>query len=375
MRSYLVILGMVSALAGCGYQSVEPGHRALRFAPNEGGLKPEVLQPGKHSLGWCFLRDCGRLEDYDVTFQTQKETIFTPSSEGLAMDVKAAIIFRPIVSELYQLHAEIGPHYYEEIVAPEFRSACRSILARHSYTTLVSQLGKVEDEMEEEVRRRIKGRHIEIANITLEQVKYSSPEIAAAVEKRLVGQQEAVRQKAAIEAEAARKKMQLELEAQQAKLKAETEAEQARLKAQLEMEQSKAQSEAELLKKKNEKLVLQEQLQIEKLEAEVKATRAKGEAQTRIHLAHAKGEENRAETMAVTPLTVQQAGYEALGKLGGHGTTIFLGDWSRAPQFLWPRAYGGAMPAAPAAPPPVAPSTFKPTWDTSAPPVIKGAAF
>jgi hypothetical protein len=31
-------------------------------------------------------------------------------------------------------------------------------------------------------------------------VKYSSPEIAAAVEKRLIGQQEALRQKAAIEA-------------------------------------------------------------------------------------------------------------------------------------------------------------------------------
>jgi hypothetical protein len=47
---------------------------------------------------------------------------------------------------------------------------------------------------------------------------------------------------------------------------------------------------------------------------------------------------------------VQAAGYEALGKLGGNGTTIFLGDWSRAPQFLWPRQYLTPPPGQPMAP-------------------------
>ena len=70
-------------------------------------------------------------------------------------------------------------------------------------------------------------------------------------------------------------------------------------------------------------------------------------------LASAKAAENRAEAAAHTAYTVQAAGYDALGKLGGHGTTIFLGDWSRAPQFLWPRSLVGGPPVAPT---PIAPA-------------------
>jgi hypothetical protein len=262
---------------------------------------------------------------------------------------------------LFQLHTEIGKDYYEEIIGPEFRSAARNVLARHSYTTLVGNLDKVEDEIEEEVRRRIRNKHVEVSSITLEKIQYSSPEIANAVEKRLIGQQEAARQKAAIEAQAARDKTALELAAAQAKLKAESDANQARMQnelaaekskreAELAAEKSKREAELALLHAKTQKDVLQQQIAIDKLEAEQKVIRARATAQERQLLASAKAAENRAEASGHTAYTVQAAGYEALGKLGGSGTTIFLGDWSRAPQFLWPRQYMGTPPTTPVAP-------------------------
>lgn len=375
-RHVALTLALALAAVGCGREAVEPGQRGLRYDPHNGGVKPEVLQPGLHGLGWCLFRDCGYIETYDITYQTRKETVFTPSSEGLAMDVKVAVMYRPVISELYQLHTEIGRDYYEEVVGPEFRSAARNVLARHSYTNLVGQLEKIEDEIEAEVRRRTHGKHIEIASITLEQVKYASPEIASAVEKRLIGQQEAARQKAAIEATAARERTQLELAAAQAKLKAETEANQARLQNEIEAERSKREAELALLQAKNQREVLQEQIAIDKLAAEQKVIRARAAAQERTLLAAAKAAENRAETAAFSPLTVQAAGYEALGKLGGNGTTIFLGDWSRAPQFLWPRQYLGApgltMPQAPVKPAtlrgPAAPRLVLPGSDQRAAP-------
>jgi regulator of protease activity HflC (stomatin/prohibitin superfamily) len=316
-----------------------------------------------------MIRDCGYIETYDVTFQTRKDPVVTPSSEGLAMDIKCAVMFRPVISELYALHTEIGKDYYEEVVGPEFRSAARNVLARHSYTNLVGQLDKVEDQIEEELRRRTHGKHVEIASITLEEIKYASPEIASAVEKRLIGQQEAARQKAAIEAQAAREKTQLELAAAQAKLKAETEANQARLQNEIAAEKSRSESELALLQAKNQKEVLAQQLQIDKLEAQRKIIQAEAASKERSLLASAKANENRAEAAAHTPLTVQAAGYEALGKLGGSGTTIFLGDWSRAPTFLWPKQYltpPMGQPMAPAATKPAkhdarAPATASPT--------------
>lgn len=339
------------ATAGCAREAVAPGERGLRYDPHGGGVKPEVLQPGLHGLGWCFLRDCGYIDTYDITYQTRKETVFTPSAEGLSMDVKLTVMFRPVISELYQLHTEIGKDFYEEIVGPEFRSAARNVLARHSYTNLVGQLDKVEDEIEEEVRRRTRNKHIEVATITLEQIKYASPEIAQAVEKRLVGQQEAARQKAAIEAGAAREKMQLELTSAQERLKAESEANQKRLQAELAAETQRREADFALLRAKTQKEVLQQQLAIDKLEAEQKVVRAKAAADERRLGADALAAENRAQAAAHTPLTVQAASYEALGKLGGNGTTVFLGDWSRAPQFLWPQRYGGmGTPPSPLAP-------------------------
>lgn len=354
LRNHTAVLAMAflgASSMGCGRQAVEPGQRGLRYSPHGGGVKPEVLQPGSYGLGWCFLRDCGYIETYDVTYQTRKEAVFTPSSEGLAMDVNVVVTYRPITSELFQLHTEIGKEYYEEIIGPESRSAARNVLARHSYTTLIGNLDKVEDEIEGEVRRRIRNKHVEVSSITLEKIKYASPEIANAVEKRLIGQQEAARQKAAIEAQAERDKKALELAAAQAKLKAESDANQARVQAEIAAEKSKREADLALLQAKNHKEVLAEQIQIDKLEAQQKVIRAEAAMKERTLLASAKAAENRAEASAHTAYTAQTAGYEALGKLGGTGTTIFLGDWSRAPQFLWPKQYMPNMaPVAPVAP-------------------------
>jgi len=53
-------------------------------------------------------------------------------------------------------------------------------------------------------------------------------------------------------------------------------------------------------------------------------------------LAKADAEKRKAEASTLTPLMVQMHAYDALGKLGGSGTTIMLGDFSRVPAFLFP---------------------------------------
>ncbi len=325
MQRGLVGLAFVACLSstGCAYQVLEPGHRGLRFEPQE-GLHHEVLQPGKHNLGWCFLRDCGRIDDFDVTYSTQREEIITSSSEGLALDLRLAVIFRPVVSELYELDSEVGPNFYEEVVGPEFRSASRGVFARHSYTELAVKNEKIEDEIEAEVRRRTRGKHVEIASITLEQIGYA-PEIAKAVRERIIGEQEAVRQKAAMENDAIRQRLSLEQEAAKTKLRIEN--------AQAE---TRMQTELELQKKKNERAVAEEQAALEKANAQALLAHSRAEAESIAILARAHAEENRAQTLTLSPLSVQMAAYEALGKLGGTGTTIMLGDFSRAPQFLFP---------------------------------------
>jgi len=313
MRSLVVSIAL---LAGCGYQSVQPGHLGLRYEAR-GGLKRDTLPEGRYNLGWCLFRDCGRIIDFDVTFSTAHQELRTTSQEGLALDLTLSVIYKPIIAELYELESEVGENYYDEVVGPEFRSAASGVFARHSYQELAVNKEKIEDEIERDVQRRIKGKHVMISSITLESIAYA-PEIQTATRERIVGEQEAIRQKAALENDALKKKTQIENETAEQELK-------------LRMD---------LAEKKNERQIAEEDALLEKAKAEATVAKAKADAEAITILARAHAEENRAQTLAISPLTVQMKAYEALGQLGGTGTTILLGDFSHIPQFLFPPSYG-----------------------------------
>jgi regulator of protease activity HflC (stomatin/prohibitin superfamily) len=220
LAAVAALLAAALGTTGCATTTIEPGHRGLLFAPRDGGLKREVLQPGYYKLGWCFIGcTSSRIDDFDVTYTTKAERLQVRSSEGLDLDLGLSVIYRPIVSELYQLDTEIGPGYYAEVIGPEFRSVCRSVLARHSYVDLQRGADAIQDEVEADLRRRIAGRHVEIASVTLERVAYA-PEIAEAVRQRLAAAEEARRRQAAEEIEFAHKKREIERDNELRKLRA-----------------------------------------------------------------------------------------------------------------------------------------------------------
>jgi hypothetical protein len=359
------MLGLLSLAEGCAGVTVQPGHRALYFDPANGGIQHEVLQPGWYRTACGMLtpeNKCPRVDDFDVTFSTAKLDLHTLSAERLPLDVHLAIKYRPIVSELYLLDTEIGPNYFDEVVGPEFNSAAIGVFAHTSYADLQLKNGSIEDEIEEQLKKRLHGQHVEVSSVLIEKVTYD-PKILQAQKESVVSQQEtlhqkqlleneAVRKKAELETQAATKKLELETESVQKKMELEAEAEQAKFSATTQLEVSKIQiqkeTEAEkfridqnLRNKQAERRLTMEQAQIDRMKAESEAAthvaRAKGEAQARLALAKATAEETRASVANVTPMHVMMHAYDALGHLGGSGTTVMLGDWSKVPQFLFPR--------------------------------------
>jgi regulator of protease activity HflC (stomatin/prohibitin superfamily) len=341
VRTLTMMLVATGTLAACHYQTIEPGHLGLRYDPAV-GLRRDIVPEGRHNLGWCLFRDCGRIVDFDVTFSTKHESLKTTSQEGLALDLELSVIYKPIIAELYELDSEVGQNYYDEVVGPEFRSAASGVFARHSYTELAANKEKIEDEIEKDVQRRIKGKHISITSITLEQIAYA-PEIATAVRERIVSEQEAVRQKAAMEQEAQRQKIAMENDALKQKLALEQETAQKQAQIASQTNEQELSMHMELASKKNERAIAEEDALLEKAKAAGTVAKARAEAEAMTIMAKAHADENRAQTAAISPLTVQMKAYEALGQLGGSGTTIMLGDFSKVPQFLFPPGTAGAM--------------------------------
>jgi prohibitin 2 len=367
--TYWGVILATGATAGCATTTIEPGHRGLYFEPTGGGLKREVLQPGKYKLGWCFLYcTSNRVDDFDVTYSTRTEEIRTQSLEGLDIALKLSVIYRPVVTELYQLDTEIGPNYYEEVIGPEFRSACRGVFARHSYAELQRKNESIENEVEAEVRRRTGGRHVEISSITLETVSYA-PEIAEKIRQKIAGEQEAARQQAAITWDAEKKKQIATAEALQKKLALEQEAEQQKLELSTQAETARFKAEQQLAAVETQKKVTKAESEMERLRAqtaaEKKVIEAKADAEATRQMAKAHAEERRAETAGVTPMEVMVHAYDALGHLGGTGTTILLGDWAHVPNFLFPRTpslqNAFTLPFMPFMTPPAAPPAAGPT--------------
>jgi regulator of protease activity HflC (stomatin/prohibitin superfamily) len=200
VRHLLVAMTLAGWCAGCG-AVIEPGHRGLLFDPGRGGLQREVLGPGYHKVGLS-----GRIEDFDVTYSTRREPLHAMTSEGLPLDVGLSIIYRPIISELYELDTEIGRNYYEEVVGPELRSAALGVMARHSYAELPKTSQKLEDEIERELRARIAHRHVEVSAVVVESIKLP-PEVVAALRDREVAEQNARRRKIELETETQREKL------------------------------------------------------------------------------------------------------------------------------------------------------------------------
>ena len=221
-RDVLAAMALVACTAGCG-AVIEPGHRGLLFDPHNGGLHHEVLTPGYYRMGLS-----GRIEDFDVTYSTRRETLHAITAEGLQVDVGASVIYRPIITELYQLATEIGAGYYDEVVGPEFRSTARACLARHSYAELPGLGEKLEDEIERDLRTRIAGKHVEVSAVTFEAVQIP-PELAAAVREREVAEQNARRRRIELESEAQRQKLEAEKAWEREKLELEHNVERQRL--------------------------------------------------------------------------------------------------------------------------------------------------
>ncbi|BFU94953.1 MAG: SPFH domain/Band 7 family protein [Nitrospira sp.] len=181
---FALIIAILPAVGGCAGTSVQPGERGLYWHPFTEGLSTEPLRDGFY---WRAVWNS--IYVYDVRWQSYTETVDALSSDDLLVQLKTAIIMRPIPQEVYFLAHEIGTDFYPRVVKPELLAAVRSVVSGYAMVHVPEKSAEIANKVQAVVVEKLKGRHLEIASVALADIELAKV-VLDAVERKQAKEQE-----------------------------------------------------------------------------------------------------------------------------------------------------------------------------------------
>lgn len=222
----------VSGLLGCG-TTVAAGKMGLKWNPRTTGLDDKPLREGFHwHMPW------NDVFTYSVQWQSFTEKIDVLTRDDLHIQAEATLVVRPMAKELYQLQREIGPDFYPRIAKAEFLAVVRSTVANYAMVEVPEKSPEIEVKVLQSLRERILGKHLELDNVTISDIDFTSG-VLRAIETKLAKEQEKIQKEfeleiAGKEAEIAGARAKGEAEAMQIRAAGEAEAQKIRAAGQAE---------------------------------------------------------------------------------------------------------------------------------------------
>jgi len=112
-----IFLLFVTVAGGCMTTSIGSGESAVKYSMFGGTDLSKLYGEGLQvHAPWVTLIT------YDVRVQEQLEDIDALSSNGLSIGMDASIRWRPVSTELANIHVTYGQDYYRKLVQPERKS-------------------------------------------------------------------------------------------------------------------------------------------------------------------------------------------------------------------------------------------------------------
>ena len=203
-----VVLAIVTYLF-C-FVSIEKGH--VGVTSWFGQVEDQVLEPGPH-----LVHPLKRVVRSSVQTQRNEEQAKVPTKSGLAVEVKAVMLYHLDSSKVPAILRDVGPDYEAKVVDPIFRNAARDATAEFEAEALYTDgRAKVEQMVFEKVSKDLMAR-----GFVIEQVMLQDPVLPKAVQDRInakvAAEQDAVRMQSVakqreLEAKANARQMELEAE-------------------------------------------------------------------------------------------------------------------------------------------------------------------
>ena len=160
MKAMLLVAALL-VLQACG-TTVHQGQRGVRSNLLTGGQTNETLKSG-----FYWRAPWNRIYVYNVKWRSYVETVEALSSDGLPVVIKTVILMRPTPEEVSILAQNIGSDFYPRAVKPALLTAVRSAVSSYPMITVLEHSPEIASQVEAVVGEKLKGRHLQVANVTL----------------------------------------------------------------------------------------------------------------------------------------------------------------------------------------------------------------
>ncbi len=180
----LVGLFLVGWLFDSIFINVMPGHAGVLWRRFSGGTDMTHVYGG----GLWIINPFNQFYIYETRLQ-QRDTEFTAlSTNGLTLNIRASVRFRPIVKDLPLLQEEVGPDYIDRVVINQTQSVIRKVIGTYAPDQIYGSQGNILQNVVFTALAELRARHIELDDLLIREVRLP-PKMANAIENKLEQEQ------------------------------------------------------------------------------------------------------------------------------------------------------------------------------------------
>lgn len=179
-----IIVGSLALAMSSACAVIRPGESARIFRPFADGLDSTPM-----AQGLSVVAPWNTVVRYDTQLQTQNESVVVLTKDDLKIGINASVILRPVPEVVHLLEAEIGSAFYDRVVQPKFRTSIRNVLATYSMVEISKNTRQIEAKLKALITERLKGRHIYVHDVIIDDVRFSQV-VLDAIERKVATQQQ-----------------------------------------------------------------------------------------------------------------------------------------------------------------------------------------
>lgn len=185
----LIVCATALLMIGCG-TTIRPGSAGLKYkAFRKPALSKTIYAEGYYPL-WAW----NKMVIYDITSQSSTSEIHVLTKDNLHVPATVTVTYHPQRDKLYELHTQIGPGYFEELVGPAFYTLVRGAFSQHLHNDLASEAALIERDVKAALQEQVKDRWIVIDQVAINHIDYDDT-VTAAISSKIATKQQAEQKK------------------------------------------------------------------------------------------------------------------------------------------------------------------------------------